>query len=196
MQDIILRRRIGANQFDYKYELSAKTKVFLCVAATLLTMALLAVTAYKISKFFEFNQLMFRAPVVVRVQSPVYVVKRQPQIVIEQATTDEENVSPLSRDQQYLCNKFGKDCATALAIFRAESHYNPKALHINKNNTVDIGCMQINSVHLAKIDTSNVNLLNCRNNIDVAYTIYKQWKGFGAWSAYTNGAYKQYLLNN
>jgi hypothetical protein len=190
MQGVMSKRYLTANQVDSKYDLSSTAKAHLYATAVLLSVSLIVVTAYKVNKFFALNQLMIRSPVILRIQSPIFFIPRRPQIMIR--SIGNSGNSPLTPDQRYLCDKFGKDCAIALAIFRAESHYNPKALHINKNNTVDIGCMQINSVHLAKINTSNVNLLNCRDNIDVAYTIYKQWKGFGAWRAYTNGSYRQY----
>lgn len=149
-----------------------------------------------IAVFFDHYRIVFQTPVHMQFQTPVYPVKRVPTIitVTEQAKAN-ENINPLTEDQQYLCNKFGKDCKTALAIFRAESGLNAKAINVNTNGSVDFGCMQINSVHLKNIDTTKINLLNCRDNIDVAYKIFTQQKNFNAWTAYVNGSYKKYLIN-
>lgn len=146
--------------------------------------------------FFSHYQLQFFSPVKIGFQKPVKISKRETVININTTVVKaSENVSPLTDDQQFACNLFGKDCAIALAIMRAESHYRHDALNINSNGTADIGCFQINTIHLAKIDTSNLNLFNCQDSAKAAYAIYKQQKGFGAWVTYTSGIYKQYLIN-
>lgn len=146
--------------------------------------------------FFNSYTLHAQTPVKVKFQTPVYATRRTATIItITAAAKTSSDINPLTPDQQYLCNKFGADCKIALAIFRAESGMNHNAIGINKNGSVDFGCMQINSVHLKNIDTSTVNLLNCHDNIDVAYKIFTQQKNFSAWTAYTNGSYKKYLIN-
>lgn len=149
---------------------------------------------YKINQFFETHKFVFESPVSVHLQTPIYLVDRvlAANIII---TKSENKNSPLTPDQQYACNLFGKDCATAIAIMRAESHYRHDAININSNGTADLGCFQINTIHLKNIDTTNINLLNCKDNSDVAYRIFKQQGNFTAWVAYTSGAYKQFLLN-
>ena len=147
--------------------------------------------SYKTIQFFNTYEVSFQSPIIF--QNPVVLNYRQ-QTVFYQLFAD-ANVNPLSEDQQYVCNKFGKDCRVALAIFRAESGLSPNAISVNKDGSVDFGCMQINSIHLKNIDTSHVNLLNCRDNIDVAYKIFKLHNSFTAWSAYKSGKYKQYLIN-
>ncbi|SRR6266849_8364763 len=158
---------------------------------TICAFALLLFCTYRTIRFFNTYELIFRSPVIFR--NPIVLHLRQ-QTVFYQLYRD-TNVNPLSEDQQYLCNKFGKDCKTALAIFRAESGLSAKAINVNTNGSVEFGCMQINSIHLRNIDTMNINLLNCRDNIDVAYKIFKQQNNFSAWSAYKNGSYKKYLIN-
>ena len=76
----------------------------------------------------------------------------------------------------------------------AESHGRHDAYHINADGSVDFGCMQVDSVHLAQIDTSRLNLFNCQDNIQAAYRIWQR-SGWGAWSSYKSNSYKQYLIN-
>lgn len=167
----------------------------LSIIAIVLFILVVPYTFYKINQFFENNKFVFQTPIKVALETPVYVTKRAVPFTIVKEVKAEENVSPLTPDQQYLCNLFGKDCVTALAIMRAESGMSNKAINVNKDGSVDFGCMQINSVHFKTIDVSKVNLLNCQDNIDVAYKMFKQQGNFSAWSAYNNGAYKKYLIN-
>lgn len=173
----------------------AKKYSLISVIGLVLAISLFFFGAYKINKFFENNKFVFQTPIKVTIQTPVYIAHRDNAPTIVQEVMASENVSPLTPDQQYLCNLFGKDCVTALAIFRAESGMSNKAINVNSNGSVDFGCMQINSVHFKNIDVSKINLLNCQDNIDVAYKIFKQQGNFTAWSAYNNGAYKKYLIN-
>lgn len=154
--------------------------------------ALSLVTVVDLVKWHDKNEIHFQSPITLK--PPVYAELRKLTVIQEVQASDPNN-SPLTPDQQFACNLFGKDCDTALAIMRAESHYRHDAININKNGTADFGCFQLNSVHLAQIDTSNLNLLNCQDNTKAAYEIYKQQKGFGAWVTFTNGSYKQFLIN-
>lgn len=97
-------------------------------------------------------------------------------------------------DQQYLCHVFGNACSMAMAIATAENGTHAcDRVNINTNNTLDIGYMQINTVHLKK-GWKLTDMLNCHKNIDYAYQIY-QAQGFDPWVTYTSGQYKKYLNN-
>lgn len=159
------------------------------IATSLVSILIVSATGY----FFSHYQLKFHAPIKVTLTSPIQIIKRV--LAMNVTVQADPHNSPLNPDQQYACDLFGKDCATALAIMRAESHYRHDAININKNGTADLGCWQINTVHLAQIDTTNENLLNCHDNTQVAYRIYKQQKGFSAWVTYNTGDYKKYLIN-
>ncbi len=144
--------------------------------------------------FFSHYQLKFQNPVSIKIATPIYWIPRVMAMnitIVKQA--DESN--PLTEDQKFACKLFGKDCVTALAIMRAESHNRHDAININKNGSADLGCFQLNTVHLAQIDTKNLNLLNCQDNAKAAYAIYKQQKGFTAWVTFASGDYKKYLIN-
>ena len=94
--------------------------------------------------------------------------------------------------EQYIRLVFGKDGKTAVAIAKAESGLRCDAQNVNKGtNSLDIGAMQINSVHLRK-GWKVADLLDCHKNVDLAYEIYKG-SGWGAWSTYKNGSYKKFL---
>jgi len=99
----------------------------------------------------------------------------------------------LTAYQQYACNKFGVACRVALAVQRAE---NPRGAceiyHYNSDGTLDWGYFQINTVHLKRPGLNLRDLLDCKANIDFAYQLYTE-RGFDAWTAYTSGAYMEYL---
>lgn len=95
---------------------------------------------------------------------------------------------------EYIKIKFGEQWKTAVAVFTAESGLtcNRYQNWLNKDNSVDHGVAQINSVHLWRVGGDEKKLLDCRTNIDVAYQIYKE-QGFKPWVAYQNGAYEKFL---
>jgi len=176
------------------FDKNQKLDITLSIIGVIITLVLILGGLYKISKFFDTHTINYQYPISVHItyHKPIYFTPRVVSVNQTIVNSIEKN-SPLTPDQQYVCDKFGKDCNIALAIFRAESGFKHDAININSNGTVDFGCFQINSIHLKNIDTTNINLLNCKDNIDIAYKIYTQWKGFKAWSAFNNGAYKKYL---
>ena len=87
-----------------------------------------------------------------------------------------------------------KDVPVFTAIAMAESSGNVRA---SRSDTDVHGLWQVRyPVHVDKLRALGINnregLYNPLNNAKAAYAIYKS-QGLGAWSAYTNGAYKQYL---
>lgn len=74
------------------------------------------------------------------------------------------------------------------AIALAESGGNPSAYHVDANGSVDRGLWQINSVHGYSPSSS----FNPQDNAKQAVAVWKS-SGYGAWSTYNSGAYKQYL---
>jgi|ERR1035437_10314498 hypothetical protein len=73
---------------------------------------------------------------------------------------------------------FGKDAPDAFKVLSCENHaLNPNAQNYNNNGTVDIGIMQINSVH----NVPGKYLYDWRTNISVGYQIFKD-SGWGAWT--------------
>lgn len=150
---------------------------------------------YKINQFFESNKLVFQSPVKVGFYAPVYIAKREkPEVVtIVQEITGIKPNSPLNDIQQYICDKFGKDCKLALAVAKAENGtMQCDRFNINSNGTVDFGVFQINTVHLKK-GYKISDLIDCKKNVDIAFEIFSQQKGFQAWVAYNNGNYKKFM---
>jgi hypothetical protein len=68
----------------------------------------------------------------------------------------------------------------AIEVFRAESGLNPKAVHKNRNGTMDLGIAQINTIHCGKVKGNCLRLLEPEENLRVAYEIYKT-SGWCAW---------------
>lgn len=149
---------------------------------------------YKINQFFESNKLVFQNPVSLGIYATIYIAKREKPATVTLVQEIKAN-SPLNEIQQYICDKFGNDCKLALAVQKAENGtMQCDRFNINKNGTVDFGVFQINTVHLKK-GYKISDLIDCKKNVDIAYEIYSQQKGFQAWVAYTNGNYKKFLIN-
>jgi hypothetical protein len=97
--------------------------------------------------------------------------------------------------EQFICETWGKDCKTALAVSRAENGTRKcdRQGALNKNGTHDWGVFQINEIHLKKGYTLK-DFTDCKKNIQIAHSIYKG-SGWGAWSVYNNKKYLQHLTN-
>ncbi len=134
----------------------------------------------------------FQSPLLVHLQSPLVVSRRIKTENALQAQRDQHH--NLTAYQQYACQKFGPDCRVALAIQRAE---NPQGrcetYHYNSDGTLDWGYFQINTVHLKRPGLNLRDLLDCKANIDFAYQLYREKRGFTAWSTYNSGAYRRTL---
>lgn len=82
-----------------------------------------------------------------------------------------------------------KEQKKAYAVFRAESGLSCK----KSSKTNDIGVAQINKVHWKRFGGKD-RLKSCKQNIDAAKIIYKEWgNSFRPWSAYKYGSYKAFL---
>ena len=144
--------------------------------------------------FQKHYTITLQSPLTIRFQSPVVIAERVNSEAAAEAQADQRG-KRLSAWQQYACEKFGRDCRLALAIQRAE---NPKGIcdiyHYNSDGSLDWGYFQINTVHLQRPGLSLRDLLDCKANIDFAYTLYLEKGGFTPWSTYNNGRYRQFTM--
>ncbi len=167
------------------------------ILTTLALFTLLALSTYAIASRYDssLRGLQFQNPI----QSPLRFDQQEtflkaPQKV-KNAPTSVSNAKhePDSLEAR-ICDVFGSQCETAIAVAKAESGLRCDAQNINKNGSIDLGIMQINSIHLKK-GWKAKDLLDCDKNIELAYSIYKG-SGWSAWSAYKNGTYKRHLAIN
>ena len=86
------------------------------------------------------------------------------------------NLSEREQNINLIKKIWGKDSQTGLALARCESGYRTHATNYNKNNTVDQGVFQINSIH------SMPEMENPVANILYAYAMYQN-QGVNPWSA-------------
>ena len=137
--------------------------------------------------------LTLQSPIRLHFQSPIVIAERVISGDAAEAQADQHG-HRLSAWQQYACRKFGPDCRLALAIQRAE---NPQGkceiYHYNSDGTLDWGYFQINTVHLRRPGLNLRDLLDCKANIDFAYQLYREKRGFTAWSTFNNGAYRRFM---
>ena len=194
MLDVIKKQmtQTQPNQIKHPVKTKGRVKRYIKLLLLLGIVATAFYGVYKINQFFENNKLVFQSPIRLGVYTPVYVTKREKPETVTLVQEVKAN-SPLNEIQQYICDKFGTDCKLALAVSRAENGtMQCDRFNINSNGTVDFGVFQINTVHLKK-GYKLADLIDCKKNVDIAFEIYSQQKGFQAWVAYTNGNYKKFL---
>lgn len=146
----------------------------------------------KVDAFFDENSLQFQPPVILRVQKPVLVEKRQAKIeyIVKYADGLPKPETPL---EEYIFDKWGPvDGKIAIAIARAESGMREEAINVNKDLSIDIGIFQINSVHWKKEGCSPKELFDAYKNVDCAYKIW-QSSGWSAWTVAKNGSFLKFL---
>lgn len=88
---------------------------------------------------------------------------------------------------------FGDDAEVMYAVAACESGLREKAYNTyNRNKTVDIGILQVNSIHWNKPGCDPETLLTAEGNIKCAKGIYET-QGKTAWSCYNSEAFKKFL---
>jgi hypothetical protein len=162
------------------------SKLIISVLVAILAILFGSITLVKTNEFFDKNYLQFNQIIKVVFQKPIEIKKRVP--IIQKIVLDypKEIDTPLKK---YICDKFGPyDCKTALAIADAESGFQEQVVHINTNNTIDVGIFQINEVHFKQAGCSLKEIVDAYKNVDCAFGIF-QGSGWGPWTTYTNGSY-------
>lgn len=143
--------------------------------------------------FHAHYAVSFQSPVKLRFQFPILIAERSASGSAADAQAD-QNGKRLTAWQLYACRKFGPDCRLALAIQRAE---NPEGkceiYHYNTDGSLDWGYFQINTVHLKRPGLNLRDLLDCKANIDFAYQLYVEKRGFSPWSTYKSGIYRNFM---
>jgi hypothetical protein len=143
----------------------------------------------------------FTSRYTISLQNPVQIQLRWPVVISERADAEEveraradQHGRRLSAWQQYACVKFESDCRVALAIQRAENPQGKcEVYHYNADGTLDWGYFQINTVHLKRPGLNLRDLLDCKANIDFAYQLFQEKRGFTAWSTYNSGKYRHFM---
>lgn len=87
-----------------------------------------------------------------------------------------------------IADVFGAESRIALAVAKAESGLNPKAINRNRDGSRDMGIFQINDRH----GWSDEERLDWRTNIRIAKELYDS-RGWNEWAVYNNGTYRNYL---
>lgn len=90
--------------------------------------------------------------------------------------------------EQEIAEVFGTESRIALAVARAESGLNPRAINRNKDGSRDVGIFQINDRH----GWDDEGLLDWRENIRIAKEL-RDRRGWGEWVVYNNGTYRNFL---
>jgi len=117
--------------------------------------------------------------------------KQPPEIPAEQPEEYEEYTPEYSESntvEEEISAVFGAESRIAMAIAQAESGLNPNAVNRNKNGTKDIGIFQINDSH----GFTEEERFDWKTNIRIAKDL-RDSNGWGEWSAYNNGSYRNFL---
>lgn len=101
--------------------------------------------------------------------------------------------------------EFRIDWRIISAIASVESNFNANAINVNKNNSIDVGIMQINSIHQNELANKGIamnELLEpCKNVIVGAWILKKSiakadgdiWKGVGYYHSSTPKLQTSYI---
>lgn len=92
-------------------------------------------------------------------------------------------------NEEYIRAKFGDHGDVAVAIAKAESGLREDAIGQNTNGTIDVGCWQVNSIHLKKENLTLETLLDCKKATDWVYDNLYLYQGFNPWVAFKTGSY-------
>ena len=145
----------------------------MAVLCTATNMAIGMVTKVSEPKIQYAKQIPPKPP-----QAPVYAEKSKP----------ENKRVPKNSIEEEIKNVFGYEWLLAVAVAKAESGLNPRAVNQNRNGTKDIGVFQINDCHYF----TESERFDWRQNIRLAKQV-KDTYGWRAWVAYKNGSYRQFL---
>lgn len=154
-------------------------------------------TLQRIALWTDSNRLVVQNPVNVVLQSPVVVERRISKPVVQFVNAEGEGLEFETDIEKYICEKFGEDCLTAIAVARAESGLRADALNSNDGTprNVDVGIFQINlKFHEKREGCSLGELTDQFKNVDCAYQIYQE-QGFNPWVAYQRGMHLAFLSN-
>lgn len=101
--------------------------------------------------------------------------------------------------------EFHLDWKILYSIASIESSLNADAINVNKNNSVDVGIMQINSIHQHELSTLGIKMDElfepCKNIIVGAWLLKRSimsangdvWKGVGRYHSATPELQKKYI---
>lgn len=142
---------------------------------------------YGIISFFSNYKLqtpiVFQSPVVKIQNNLKSPVSTKSASLIHQVQAEELT------NEEYIRNKFGAHGDIAVAVAKAESGLRADAVNPNNSNgTIDIGCWQVNSIHLKK-GVAIETLLDCKRATDWVYDNLYKYSGFNPWVAFNSGAY-------
>ena len=90
--------------------------------------------------------------------------------------------------EEEIAEVFGAEHKIAMAIAKAESGLNPRAINRNRDGSKDIGIFQINDRH----GWSDEDRFDWKTNIRIAKELRNR-RGWTEWAVYNNGSYRNYL---
>lgn len=151
--------------------------------------ALIIAAIIKLTLYVNNNEFVWKFPLELKTHRILTVTARE-KVVVHQYLLPDYPEDVDSDLEKYICDKFGvMDCKIALAVAKAESGLNCDAVHINSNNTADLGPFQLNTLHLKKGgDWTLANMADCKKNVDLAYELWAE-QGWEPWVAYLNNSY-------
>lgn len=165
------------------------------------------IAVIKLVLFFAFVADVNALIEYLKIEHRIVIVNHSLARSIETPEAKEEPVKEAAKEQsveEQIVAVFHEEPELALAVFKAESVHNPKAIGYNcrygnisqacrpedrhKAWSVDCGVAQIN----IQGQTCPEELLEVGKNLAIAKSMYEK-RGWSPWWAYRNGAYKKHL---
>ena len=148
--------------------------------------ALLSAAIYGGFMFYDTHE--FRTPIILQNPVPKKELKLNSPVGSQSALIHQVYAEELN-DEEYIRMKFGNHGNIAVAVAKAESGLRANAVHQNNNGTIDVGCWQVNSIHLKKDNLTLEILLDCKKATDWVFDNLYLYQGFNPWVAFTSGSY-------
>ena|SRR3990167_3486644 len=148
---------------------------------------LLSLSIYGGFMFYDTHD--FRSPILFQNPVPVKQLNIESPVGSKSAGLIQKVDAAELSDEEYIRMKFGNHGDIAVAIAKAESGLREKAVGHNTNGTIDVGCWQVNSIHLKKDNLTLETLLDCKKATDWVYDNLYLYQGFNPWVAFKTGSY-------
>jgi hypothetical protein len=185
----MLAKKTMKDLLKTKPRISLKVKLYALLGILIMGAWLGYQVTKGVNEWFAKHELVFNKVISVEVKAPIEVKERQIQVqqvvnVINQVPEPKDLVTDA---EKYIYEVFGiENYKLAISIAKAESGMVEGRIHINDNNTIDVGEFQLNSIHFTKEGCSLKEVATTKGNVDCAYKLY-QASGWTPWVAFNNG---------
>ena len=194
-----MRNLLDSQNKARKFKLNWKLKLFIILFVALLVVAGANALWLEVDEFYSKYYFQRNRMVEVILRKPIEIKERETEtreiVKIIEAIPNPEDLK--TEPEQLIYKYFGiEHYRMAIAVSRCEGLNHPAdGFNVNKNGTIDVGYMRINSVNFKLEGCSLLKVATPEGNIACGYKMWDRGNGvegdkkgnFSAWVGYTNG---------